>query len=160
MWERYAVSAAPVLLVAALTLTIVLASSAGAQPAAAAGIARQAGGDAGEARLPDPHTTATLACENGTVVANPASNPGLVADCELLLAAKDTLRGTASLDWSASTAIGSWTGITIGGTPQRVTRVELTYAGLDGTVPAALGGLAALQRLNLDSNALTGTIPA
>ena len=41
-------------------------------------------------------------CENGTAVSSPADNPGLVADCSVLLAVKDTLRGTATLNWSAT----------------------------------------------------------
>ena len=35
----------------------------------------------------------------------------------------------------------------------------MTDAGLDGTIPATLGGLEELQQLNLGDNALTGTIP-
>ena len=42
-------------------------------------------------------------CGSGTAVTNPGANPGLVSDCEALLGAKDTLRGPASLDWSAGT---------------------------------------------------------
>ena len=143
LWLRYSTLAAPALLVAALAVAILLA----------------AGADAAETGVPAAHATPAL-CENGTVVPSPASNPGLVADCEILLAAKDTLRGTATLDWSASTAISSWTGITLERTPQRVTQVKPTYAGLNGTIPAALGGLAELQHLHLANNALTGAIPA
>ena len=39
---------------------------------------------------------------------------GLVADCEALLAAKDALRGTASLNWSADRFIERWDGIDVG----------------------------------------------
>ena len=156
MWLRLAAFSAPVLLVAAVAAAIILTSDTGPRPTTAATVASQPGADA-----PAPDRQAAPApCENRTVVPNPASNPGLVADCALLLAARDTLRGTAALDWSAGTAIGDWTGITLGGTPQRVTRVEVTYAGLDGTVPAALAGLEQLQRLQLGDNALMGTIPA
>ena len=45
----------------------------------------------------------TASCANGIAVPNPASNPGLVSDCETLLSARDTLAGTASLNWSATT---------------------------------------------------------
>ena len=103
--------------------------------------------------------TAQAPCEQGAAVPDPSNNPGLVRDCAILLAAKDTLRGTATLDWSASTAVGDWTGITLAGTPPRVSRVVVTDAGLDGTIPATLGGLEELQQLNLGDNALTGTIP-
>ena len=66
---------------------------------------------------PAPPATATAPCANGTAVPNPTDNPGLVGDCTVLLAVKDTLRGTASLNWIANTAITSWTGITVAGGP-------------------------------------------
>ena len=113
--------------------------------------------------------TVTSVCENGTVVPSPAGNPGLVSDCTLLLGAKDTLRGTEPLNWSADTAIASWHGITVGGSPSRVTRLVLdrNTSGplygrritLRGTIPAALGGLSKLDRLTLARHELTGTIP-
>ena len=104
--------------------------------------------------------TTNPACENGTAVPSPADNPGLVADCTTLLAAKDTLRGTATLNWSADTAIASWDGITLAGTPQRVTKLRLTYDRLDGAIPPELGDLEKLVWLYLFGNRLTGTIPA
>ena len=103
---------------------------------------------------------AKLTCANGTAVASPNANRGLVHDCEALLAAKDTLRGTASLNWSASTAITGWTGVTVSGTPKRVTQVRLSNKGLSGTLPAALGELSALTAFDLSRNSLTGSIPA
>ena len=39
-------------------------------------------------------------CAAGGSVADPANNPGLVSDCDALLAARDTLAGTATLNWS------------------------------------------------------------
>ena len=172
MWMRYAAFAAPVLLVAAITVAIVLTSDAGPQPTTAASVAQQPGGDLAEAPPPEPQATAspTPPCENGTAVAGPATNPGLVGDCEALLAAKDTLRGTETLNWSADLAIGSWEGITTGGTPSRVTKLEIDGWNsqsdlgreivLTGTIPPELGGLSNLQRLTLSRNELTGTIPA
>ena len=68
-------------------------------------------------------------CTNGTVFADPAANRELVKDCQALLAAKDTLRGTATLNWSTGTAMSSWTGVTTGGTPARVTGLSLAMLG-------------------------------
>ena len=119
----------------------------------------------------DEQTAAAQApCEQGTAVANPADNPGLVSDCAILLAAKDALRGTETLNWSADTAIDDWEGIAVSGTPSRVTELDIdgwnseTRIGRDillrGTVPAQLGGLSKLRRLVLSRNALTGAVPA
>ena len=104
--------------------------------------------------------TVTLdsACSNG-VVANPGSNPGLVADCVILYGSRGLLAGTGSLDWSAATAMNSWEGVRIEGTPRRVTILRLDDKGLTGVIPPALGGLSALTRIDLDLNSLTGEIP-
>ena len=83
----------------------------------------------------------------------------LLADCEALLNSKDTLRGTGTLNWAAGTAIGSWDGIATGGTPQRITKVELASESLAGSIPAGLGSLLKLTHLDLSSNSLTGSIP-
>ena len=91
--------------------------------------------------------------------AAPNDNRGLVQDCEALLAAKDGLRGAATLDWATSTAIGSWEGITTGGTPSRVTELDLASESLTGSIPAGLGRLFELTTLNLSGNQLTGAIP-
>ena len=60
----------------------------------------------------------------------------MVQDCETLLAAKDGLRGTATLDWATGTAVSGWEGITTGGTPSRVTELDLPSESLTGTIPA------------------------
>ena len=63
-------------------------------------------------------------CLGGVAVTNPGTtNTGLAGDCEVLLVAKDTLQGGASgpLNWRKDTAIGSWVGVTVSGTPNRVT---------------------------------------
>ena len=103
------------------------------------------------------------ACATAGAVSDAAANPGLVTDCEKLLAAKDTLRGTASLNWSASIPIDNWRGITISGTPKRVTKLVLSRdrvtGRLNGRLPAELGDLAVLTTLKLSENQLTGTIP-
>ena len=88
------------------------------------------------------------------------ANTGLVADCNALLAARDTLRGTAALNWAPNTSISRWDGITLAGSPQRVTKVVLQRRGLNGQIPASLGRLGALEELWLYTNELSGTIPA
>ena len=96
----------------------------------------------------------------GLAVPNQSDNPGLMRDCMTLLAAKDTLRGTGSLNWATGTAIASWDGVTTAGSPTRVTKVELDDEDLTGSIPAGLGSLSALTHLDLSDNSLTGDIPA
>ena len=99
-------------------------------------------------------------CNTGGAVPDGANNPGLVSDCEILLAMRDALRGTGTLDWSASIPITEWRGVTVGGRPTRVTELFLSHSGLNGEIPAELGNLAELELLALDGNQLSGRIPA
>ena len=117
---------------------------------------------------PDDGSTATftpaqpppmMTCASGSAVTSPSDNRGLVHDCEYLLAANDSLRGTGSLNWDVGTAIGSWDGITTSGTPTRVTKLELDSESLTGVIPSELGPLFELTHLKLNSNSLTGSIP-
>ena len=95
----------------------------------------------------------------GLAVANQDDNPGLMRDCVALLAAKDTLAGSAVLDWGVDSAITGWEGVTAAGTPSRVTKLLLSNESLSGSIPAELGDLSELTHLNLSSNSLTGEIP-
>ena len=95
----------------------------------------------------------------GLAVPDKAANPGLSSDCFALLAAEDKLRGAATLNWAPDTAIAKWDGVTVAGTPKRVTRIVLTAKSLTGNVPSELARLDSLQVLHLDDNALTGSIP-
>ena len=97
--------------------------------------------------------------ECSDAVPSAASNPGLVADCEALLAARDTLAGSGTLNWSGSTAIAAWDDVTLSDSPLRVTSLVLSDSQLTGTIPPELGNLNNLERLNLTRNQLTGDIP-
>ena len=70
----------------------------------------------------------------------------------------DTLRGTGPLDWSAGNGIENWTGITVEGTPSRVTKLELPVS-LTGHIPPSLGLLGGLETLQLSFNGLSGVMP-
>ena len=150
-----ALTALPLVVLAAVALlAITIRSEAGPGPLAAA--------------TPVPDAALKQECIEGAAVGS--GNDGLAGDCALLLAAKDTLRGAERLNWSADTAIASWEGITVGGSPSRVTRLVLDrYSGrpygrrlitLTGSIPAELGGLSKLEHLTLTRHELTGTIPA
>ena len=138
------------------------------------------------ATLPTPATAATaataettlpaasrsLACTDATLGAGVtrATHARLAADCDTLLRIKSTLvgalpAGTSSpLNWAAGTEIGSWTGVKTGGTPKRVSGLNLPGKSLSrklaGIIPTQLGNLTGLkEELSLDGNQLTGSIP-
>ena len=103
----------------------------------------------------------TSVCATGGAVPDPDDNPGLVSDCATLLAARDTLSGTATLNWATDTSITQWEGVGLGGTPRRVTRLNLDGKDLSGMIPPVLGRLSMLTYLNLRSNdGLTSEIPS
>ncbi|MYB40693.1 MAG: hypothetical protein F4X76_00575 [Chloroflexi bacterium] len=102
-------------------------------------------------------TPAAATCTQTTLGVDPATNTGLAADCAALLGARDALRGTATLNWDAGTAMTSWDGVTLSGTPQRVTALALRM--MHGTLPAKLGDLTALTSLSLEWGKLSGGIP-
>ena len=66
-------------------------------------------------------STTAATCATGTAVPDPDNNPGLVSDCEALITSRDTLAGDATLNWSADLPVEEWEGITVEGTPKRVT---------------------------------------
>ena len=115
--------------------------------------------ETGNVNHPDgPPTQPPPAC--GKAVPDQAGNPGLMRDCMALLDAKDALRGAEALNWSVDDAISDWDGITTGGTPSRVTKVEVDDEDLTGSIPAGLRSLSGLTHLDLSDNSLTGDIPA
>ena len=109
------------------------------------------------ARLGLPFCSEHPCVAGGAVV--DTTNFGLMSDCDSLLAAWDTLAGTASLNWVADTPITQWDGVIVGGTPKRVRGLSLVDGGLTGEIPKELGSLANLQELVLYNNQLTGEIP-
>ena len=85
-----------------------------------------------------------MSCSSGIAVTNPEANTELVADCEALLGLRDTLRGTGTLNWTAGKPMSEWMGVTVSGTPQRVTALNLSDVGLDGELSGLLGNLTGL----------------
>ena len=95
--------------------------------------------------------------ETITQVRNTSS---LESDYHTLLAVRDTLAGSAELNWSKSVPIELWDGVLVGGDPRRVIWLKLPKSRLTGSIPAQLGLLDGLTHLNLGGNQLSGTIPA
>ena len=68
----------------------------------------------------------------------PYTNLGLRADREHLLAVRDVLEGDgADLDWSVARPTAEWEGVTLGGTPPRVTGLDLADRGPTAGRPRA-----------------------
>ena len=99
-----------------------------------------------------------MTCTAGIAVSNPSANPGLVADCRVLLSAKGQLGGI--LNWSTQLPMSQWEGVAVGGSPSRVTELVLRSKGLNGSIPGELGELSNLRFLNLGLNRLTGNVPS
>ncbi len=111
----------------------------------------------GLALLGQPSAVSAQTCaESSTAVNNRGS--ALAGDCTTLLGLKDTLRGTASLNWATTLNMDDWEGITVSGTPARVTQLSLSYK-LTGSLPTTLNNLTGLTWLRLTYNRLTGSIP-
>ncbi len=82
-------------------------------------------------------------------------------ECEALVALYTATQGAQwveSTGWLATSTPCSWFGITC--SAGHVTTIALDSNGLSGTIPAQLGALSQLVRLWLRDNRLTGTIPA
>lgn len=103
--------------------------------------------------------TSRAACAMGFVVPAPDGHPGLVHDCEALIAARAALFGELPVNWGSGSPLDLWQGVTITGTPPRVTGLVLPDEGLRGTIPPELGALPQLKTLLLSRNRLTGCIP-
>ena len=83
---------------------------------------------------------------------------GLIKDCNILLAAKDTLRGTGTLNWATSLPLSQWTTPGHKFDADGFTKLN-TPTPLNGTLSPVLGGLAKMENLYFDNNGLTGTVP-
>ena len=141
------------------TATVTPSASGTVTVEVAAGAVEDGAGNGNEAsaRLSVP---VQFNCSSGLAVTDPAGNPGLVSDCEALLAVTDQLAGTGTLNWSADAALSTWDGVTTGGTTVRVTQVRLPGRGLDGTLPAGLSGLSGVTALDVSSNDVSGSFPS
>ena len=81
-----------------------------------------------------PETSLPPPC--GKAVPNQVQNPGLMLDCKTLLAAKDELRGTGTLNWSVDVPMAQWDGVRI--EDGQVAALVLGDKGLTGCVPPSL----------------------
>ena len=99
-------------------------------------------------------------CLSQQVAVGSGPDAGIVKDCQVLLSLRDSLAGSTGLNWNSNIAIEEWDGVTISGTPSRVTELSLSQRGLRGFIPSQVGELDRLTVLELERNALGGLIPS
>ena len=92
-------------------------------------------------------------CPNSAAVSG-YSDPGIVHDCEALLASRDVLSVDQSLNWDEDLPIDEWKGVELA--DGRVVGLRMTSEGIVGTIPSELENLSNLQGLSLWGNRLTG----
>ena len=73
--------------------------------------------------------------------------------------ATDGPNWTTNTNWTSEEPLSSWHGVSTN-SDGRVTALVLNNNGLAGTLPADLGDLSELERLDLRDNALTGPLPS
>ncbi len=61
--------------------------------------------------------------------------------------------------WDLTKSIDQWAGVTVDPTSCKVTKLDLSGRGLDGTIPEAFKGFTALTELRLNGNKLRGSVP-
>ncbi|KAI3448763.1 hypothetical protein Pfo_005428 [Paulownia fortunei] len=62
-------------------------------------------------------------------------------------------------NWSTTTSVCEWIGVTCGSRNHRVTGLNISNMGLTGTIPAHLGNLSFLVYLDMSSNNFHGNLP-
>ena len=120
----------------------------------------------------EPDTARTLdGCSDGSYIHGADESPGLVRDCEVLVAFANyqAQSGVLPADhvlrrWGTGeqTLIGAWSGIVVAGgrvTAIRLFGTEPDTGRLTGSIPPQFGELTGLRVLDLSGNELSGWIP-
>ncbi|KAK9950248.1 hypothetical protein M0R45_005749 [Rubus argutus] len=92
------------------------------------------------------------------------SNSNLSTDQSALLALKARITSDPQnmilANWSTTTPLCDWVGVTCAAHHHRVAVLNLSYMGLAGTIPPELGNLSFLVELLLQNNSFHGTLPS
>ncbi|XP_021832112.1 probable LRR receptor-like serine/threonine-protein kinase At3g47570 [Prunus avium] len=63
------------------------------------------------------------------------------------------------VNWSTTTSVCNWVGVTCGSRHLRVASLNLSYMGFTGTIPPHLGNLSFLVALSFNNNSFDGALP-
>ncbi|KAK1566770.1 hypothetical protein Q3G72_004038 [Acer saccharum] len=92
------------------------------------------------------------------------STKNIITDRDALLSLKARITHDPDIllakNWSTSTSVCNWIGVTCGVRHHRVTALNISYLGLTGEIPYEIGNLPNLEVLGLEENNLVGHIPA
>ncbi|CAL8150712.1 unnamed protein product [Prunus armeniaca] len=92
-----------------------------------------------------------------------AAKTNITTDQSALLAMRSHITSdphNISVNWSTSTTVCNWVGVTCGARHLRVVSLNLSYMGFTGTIPPHLGNLSFLVALSFNNNSFYGTIPS
>ena len=119
--------------------------------------------DTGLCLAPDFDLTSPFATQTGLPVCSGTPTPKDPADdraaLEALYDATNGANWSSNDNWKTDEPLGQWFGVRINNSDGRVTRLDLSYNQLSGTIPAEIGNLSRLTELELGGNQLSGTIP-
>ena len=92
-----------------------------------------------------------------------AVRTNITTDQSALLALKahitDDPHRFLATNWSTSTSVCNWIGITCGAKHLRVTALNLSHMGLTGTIAPHVGNLSFLSHLSFENNNFHGSLP-
>ncbi|KAG6696168.1 hypothetical protein I3842_09G134700 [Carya illinoinensis] len=103
-------------------------------------------------------------CYNMAILVD-ATIPNIATDQSALLALKFGIshpnpdHNILASNWSTNTSVCNWIGITCGSRHHRVIALNLSYMGLEGTIPPHIGNLSFLVSLTLRNNSFHGSLP-
>ncbi|KAK8972096.1 hypothetical protein V6N11_061904 [Hibiscus sabdariffa] len=92
-----------------------------------------------------------------------ANSPNISTDQSALRALKSYIthdpHNFLTTNWSSSTSVCNWIGVTCGSKHRRVTALDLSNMDLIGTIPSQLGNLSFLASLDIRHNSFHGSLP-
>ncbi|XP_021818282.1 probable LRR receptor-like serine/threonine-protein kinase At3g47570 [Prunus avium] len=91
-----------------------------------------------------------------------AAKTNITTDQSALLAMRSHITSDPHnilVNWSTSTSVCNWVGVTCGARHLRVVSLNLSYMAFTGTIPPHLGNLSFLVALSFNNNSFYGTLP-